>query len=1265
MATCPVCNAELSCKACAPPSKIGAEAMPCPLKKGALWIEVADENGTGVEGVSVTANGETKTTDSTGFAFWDPLPSKAYEAKLEPLAGEIKTKYLPADVMVNPVTVTDGQIARTKFVIYRKAKLRVKVSDNDDPKRQIADIKILVTKAEAPVGEMPSEREKEVALGDLKPGAYKVKIELTAEEKTKFRVETPGDSQNITLAGADDKLVEFKVTPIIRIHLKLQFNDPSKNAKVKERVMPKGLEVQLYFKDDSKVEAIVGDEGLVLDSPGGKKYIEAPRSKEWFTLKFKQKKPAWVVCEKWDADDIEKNDLLVDDDPGTEAKKKAWEGKRVFLLPNESSNEWTMKNSDWTVSQAPTYTSLEARFESLTMLSTKVGDEAQPALLTLDPHWQYLRFEYFDRLYGLDDHDKKPISSLPLPVAGYADEVRSDEKPAWAKLTTYSSWVFSTEDKKDQKLLQAVPWIIRADDKNKELHRPAQVSMLRIETDEDHRYIKSTAKDKREYKKLAKSDADWKPGAKRLAYYDLPEEWRSSQYFCRLSDKADDQDFFEGLVDRATSEDKPLIFSFDDIQLTDKTGKPIDWNYKKTEDESNPNDRVAVFLNTFDGDDWSAAEPAPPTEPTPPSIPDAPPAPPPPTVSSKPAGRTKADALKKRDELTLPDKPQGPSTERWHSPQGVYRHDRKNNMPYFSRIDMKSNYLADTARWVRLVAAKGNLYDVFDQRVKFDSSRAKKTVGARAAICWEDLTASGVGVAAGSAPPNAALVKDGDKHPYFSVQPYFTNRFFARDMPRPGSNRYDEWTSAIAEDDGTDKCGRWDLALIRCCKADGETEITTVLQFHKYTFDFVSDGGSTVAGDPAKQKKWRSDYMADCASRWSGNDTYNSDRAWLTPLGTVKSKAQVVNFLQSFEVGAASLAASKCHFNIKVVAEVGAGGSWMNNNGLGQCRGVAGGHVTGRGFPGAHESGHGYGMPDEYPSNEEAFGLQGWGSNNVPGAPFNLDQPAAKAMMVYNNAIRPRYFWTLTEWLRNNFADLKDSYKVVHGAEDDYRLPHHPTGSAHPGRSFAFWPIAAYTRYSTPSTVIYDAYLMKLGKEIFSTSVLPGAPVDGILTILVNLSLRFGGTAADPSNGARRNDFAQKIYQTLDNALNQKVFAAFNIDTPAVAGDPRKFVKCYLNFTFRFSSEWTTGSHMLVYLQDGITSQAGWNSGDKTIECDLDGATWEDALNAARDYAVKEILAGLGLSDDSTAASYFGNADAYIPIVQSVAPGITPTMTRT
>ena len=1148
----------------------------------------------------------------------------------------------------------------------RKAKLRVKVIDNDDPTRLIPNAKIVMEdSSNAQVWSSVSTLTDEVQRSpEVEPGSYKVKISFEGKDIVNYKIESPGDTQSAELAAGDDKLLVFKVTPMIRIYLKFQFQDPDGNFADKVRVFPKGVKVQLYFLGTEKVECVVGDDGIMLDSPDGKNYVEVKRSKKWFEIKFEQPKTPFVMVEAYDTDTVEKPTLIEEDAPFTkdnDLQKKVYDKKRLFMLPK---TKWTMKNSDWDVNQAVTYTAVESKFERLELLGTIVGEDGSPAILTLDPHWQYIRFEYFDRYYGVSEHDKKPITSLPVFLQGYAEDVSADTDPALDKMTTLSSWAV-TKDKDINKLVQVLPWIIRTDDANKENANPTQKSMLRFKTDEEHRFLKSTAKDAREWKKLADTDADYKPVADRLRYYDLPEEWRSTQYFCRFSAKADDQEFYEEMARKGTAQEAPLIFSLDDMVLTDKDLKQIDWRFEDTEEDANPNDRVAIFRNTFDGDAWSAAEP---TAPAAPPGPPEPPGPPPPAPAAKavPGARTPADkpATRRGD---LAKKPQGPSEEVWHSPEGLYRHDRANNRPYFSRIPVKSNYIADYSGWVRLVAAKGNLFDVFHKRTKFDSAKSKLTTGARAAVAWVDGTSTGVGVAAGSAKPASAVDKEAT-HPYFVIQPFYGSEFVTKGMPRPGSRFYDEWAAQIAVDDATFKNGRSDLALIRCCEYEGAIEKSVLLRFQRFTFDFDADPTSNIAGNQPAQIAWRSNFLGDCGSRWSGNDTVNGDRTWLMPkAGAPTFQVKVMTFVQAYEIATDSLKADWCHFKIKTVTE-DATSSMSAPAGTGQLRALAGADSGGGNFAGAHETGHAHGQPDEYPSNASAYKQKAWGSNHIPGAPFNLDRPAgAQAMMVFNRAARPRYFWTLTEWLKNNIDDMSAAFKVVHGAEDSYSLPHYPDGANKPGRAFNFWPIRAYTRYHTPAAVIYDSYLYKCGKEIFTTQVLPnasdGAPVDGILLLLLNVGLKFEGYLNLPANEAYRTRFAQKLVSIFESSLNQKVFAAFDLGAPAAPDG--QFAKCYLHFTMRLSEGLNNKSHIQFTIHP-TTATAVAASGDRydtTLKFeDAAPATvplWNTAIDGVAMTAVRESLKRLGLS-----TATYGTADSYIPIVKSIGAGLAPTMTR-
>ena len=54
------------------------------------------------------------------------------------------------------------------------------------------------------------------------------------------------------------------------------------------------------------------------------------------------------------------------------------------------------------------------------------------------------------------------------------------------------------------------------------------------------------------------------------------------------------------------------------------------------------------------------------------------------------------------------------------------------------RAALKENYVFEYPDWVRLIVAKGNLYEVFATRSKVKAGDNDRVVGARAAICWAD-----------------------------------------------------------------------------------------------------------------------------------------------------------------------------------------------------------------------------------------------------------------------------------------------------------------------------------------------------------------------------------------------------------------------------------------------------------------------------------------------------------------------------------------------
>ena len=112
-------------------------------------------------------------------------------------------------------------------------------------------------------------------------------------------------------------------------------------------------------------------------------------------------------------------------------------------------------------------------------------------------------------------------------------------------------------------------------------------SKIQFQTSADT-FIEANADDKS--RKVASGTKHDKAEADRLRFYDLPKLWKSSHYLARFSgpvgiDTARDG-FYEKVADKPTTIDQPMIFSLDDMVLTDASIKPIAWTAK---------DRIAIF----------------------------------------------------------------------------------------------------------------------------------------------------------------------------------------------------------------------------------------------------------------------------------------------------------------------------------------------------------------------------------------------------------------------------------------------------------------------------------------------------------------------------------------------------------------------------------------------------------------------------------------------------------------------------------------------
>jgi hypothetical protein len=693
------------------------------------------------------------------------------------------------------------------------------------------------------------------------------------------------------------------------------------------------------------------------------------------------------------------------------------------------------------------------------------------------------------------------------------------DKAAVAGATdTESNWTINADDKE---VRQCLPWIIQEPKKAK----PDDKVLLKFETKDDS-FIE-TAADKSARKIVSGTKHDT-PSADRLRFYDLPKLWKSQVYYCRLGagGTVDKENRFEKLAAKPTSAAEPLIFCLDDIVLTDDKLKPIAWT---------PAEPASIFSHFFN--------------------------------DKKPDNSAVANV----------------------SPEGIYKPDSANKKSFFTKKpdddankpgEKDRNYIADYPDWTRLVAAQGNLFDVFHQRtIESTPPAPTEVVGARAGVRWVDATAafSGIGtwdfaptppaIAADSKPKPRRLLYDSaspytpkrpsrTNKPFFVIHPFFEHRF---------AERYNAPYNKAQDEGG----GRFDMALVRCCDAvpnAGDAtkldEVAINLHFFRFAFKFTADPASdagmvTTPGGPYPHKS-KAEYqeliIKNVNARWNGNDAVNSFRARLVPSdANQRLQIQVLWFAQALPFDLA-------HIEVNVLPTTHDGrdnrGSY-DGTGESQTKSY---QEWGDFHTSAHECGHADTLPDEY--NERWDGASCGRLSlkcNTPADPYEPDgrlmdgaSGADKPMMNTVHTMRNRYFWHSAEWARvvcNNIK-FKVHYKAGAGAEyPDYQVPPHENDD----RTYAFWPIEAQLDHNLPAVAPFssnrgkvDLFLYTLGKEKFSRDVLPslenppGATLyDGVLYLLIKLKCTLGPTPIPVLTTHADHLKAQQLLDALANAAKK------------------------------------------------------------------------------------------------------------------------------
>ena len=957
----------------------------------------------------------------------------------------------------------------------------------------------------------------------------------------------------------------------VRVHLKLVYKTPEG----KERTLPKGFPYTLKFQDNTTEEK-------TLEKDDGQIFLQVLREKKSFTIEFKFAETNFIASPK----DESINDELVKE---PQIKEKIKNSFKVFSLPLQ----WNLKNSTWELSPAVSnFDSTEKQFKDLDNLSIEnIGSEASPIKMILDPKWQFLRFVYFDRFL------KTKLSLLPIILEGF------NNSSSTSTVNTKSNWLTIDEES------QCLPWILQ------DVKRPNKNILIRFRSTQNT-FIESSgtaSSPTRKYvtKDLALESIDSglnegvsitkdfnKAEANRLAFYDIPKLWKSTKYFTQLSGGKVNPPAkvgkFEDLVEEITSNDKPLIFSLDDIVLIDKNLDPVKWV-----PDNKIENRVAIFCNTF-------------------------------SRSGPSSNDLSSEGLFKPDGKAFIDSTNTPKTF------------TNNNQGFFTQLpkdEKDRNYISDYPDWTRLVITQGNFFEAFDRRTIEGKG---EVVGARAAVLVVDVFSSGNSFV----PPrkNRPRVPPPSKSDFAEVQALFEQDHAAISQ----IGRYDMIRLRCCDID-TDGVTESSTAIIYLRQffnfnSDIKTSLNPNAEPLKLTGNIAKD--------------WIDTAILNLLRRWNGPDittspakTFNPGAAFILPVNPAdkKFKSKIIWFSQD-------LPKEKSHFEIAIYLDKtkpGPGGvrgfmrSGVGEGVLGQTDNTPLFNVTmpdkttslfGGFFTFAHEVGHGGSLMDEYIELTASGGVCGFDSNS-PGSPFKIDD---QAIMRANREVRARHYWHIAEWFRQ-LDEKKVEYKINHGAHD-YFIPHH---SNEPHKNFIGHPFAEKNDQELGEHGKFNIFFYPLGKEEYSNKVLPGivgklgaGDFDGIIIVLIKMEFAF-----PIEDSTKINNFLKEI----DSRIFTRFHSNLKIGVNGNLGG-KKFNRIFFHFSPRFfaknystTERNDTNEHIFVKVRN--TGIGEWDSGILSNKHKLFYPL--DSLNTFTDFFGNMM----GLADGT-----LGNAASYEPIAKKVIP---------
>ena len=173
--------------------KVGSALLECPIKKGAIWVQVTDDRARGVPKIPVTVakapQSGPKDSDTLGFASFDPLdPGADYEVAIE-LPGEMHDEFFPPPTRtVKGISVRNGEITSVRFTLERVAPLKVSVECPEGfPGRLDIDVDPGNPIFSPPM--QPTEGVGFLTFPRLRKHDYQVGLRLSQEQKKRFAID--------------------------------------------------------------------------------------------------------------------------------------------------------------------------------------------------------------------------------------------------------------------------------------------------------------------------------------------------------------------------------------------------------------------------------------------------------------------------------------------------------------------------------------------------------------------------------------------------------------------------------------------------------------------------------------------------------------------------------------------------------------------------------------------------------------------------------------------------------------------------------------------------------------------------------------------------------------------------------------------------------------------------------------------------------------------------------------------------------------------